>query len=79
MDYVAGIHQPQADTPADWRRDVAIFDLKFGVVDGRLIGPNGAFELVRRRLLRVHLLLRHGAGFVQQVFEALIIQLRVAV
>ena len=62
----------------DWRRDVAINELKFRVVDRCLIGPHRAFELIRHRLLRVHLLLRHRARLLQQIFETLIVQLRVA-
>ncbi len=78
MDDVADVDQPQSDMAIHRRRDVAIRDLKFRVVDQRLVGPNRAFELIRRRFLRVHLLLRHGAGLLQQIFEALIVQLRVA-
>ncbi len=60
---VPRIDLPQANPSGHRRRDVAIDQIQLGTVDGRLIVAHRAFELVDRGLLRIHLLLRHGAGF----------------
>jgi len=74
---VALVDEAKTDASGDGGGNVAISDLELGVVNGGLVRPNRAFELNRRRLLRVHLLLRHGTGYLQQIFEALIVELRV--
>ena len=75
---VPRIDLPQANPSRDRRRDVAIDEIQLGAVDGRLIVPDGSLELVDRGLLRIHLLLRHGSGTLQQSLEALVVQLGIA-
>ena len=64
--------------PADRRRNVAVDKIQLGVIDRRLIGADRSFQLVDRGLLRIHLLLRHRAGILQQPLVALVVQLGIA-
>ena len=73
---VSRIDLPQADPSGERRRDVAVNDLQFGVVDLRLIGPHRSLKLVGQRFLRIDLLLRNAAGR-NQARIALQVQLRI--
>jgi hypothetical protein len=61
MNDVARIDLPQADAPAERRRNVAVDDVQFRGLDLRLIRAHGSIQLVHERLLRVDLLLRNAA------------------
>ena len=71
------IHQPQSDAAVDGRSDVRVDQVQLRIVDLRLIRSHRSFQLIRRRLLGVHLLPRHCSRLVKQALEALVIQLRV--
>ena len=78
MNDVAGINQPQTNASGDRRRDMAINEIQLGIVDRGLVVADGSFELVDRGLLRIHLLLGHGARTLQQSLETLVVQLGIA-
>ena len=67
MNHVALIDEPQPDASAERRRNLAINQLQFLVVDLGLIGAHGAFQLPHRGVLRVHLLRSDDALFRQLV------------
>ena len=67
VNHVALIDEPQPDASAERRRDLAIDQLQFFVIDLRLIGAHGAFQLSHRGVLRVHLLRSDHALFRQLV------------
>ncbi len=74
---VSDVDESQADTAADRRSDVRVNDLKFRVVDGSLIGLDGAFKLSDLSLLRVDLLLGDDT-FLEEQLVALVVDLHVA-
>ncbi len=74
---VAGIDEAQAYATGDGRSDAAIVELKFGVVDLRLVGFYRAVELADLRLLRIELLLGDDAFF-EKKLEAFVIRFGVA-
>ncbi len=74
---VAGIDEAQAYATGDGRSDAAIVELKFGVVDLRLVGFDGAVELADLGLLRIELLLGDNTFF-EEKLEAFVIRLGVA-
>ena len=76
MNHVALIDEPQSDTAAQRRRNLAINQLQFLVVNLRLIRANRAFELSNSRFLRVQLLLRNHALF-DQLIVAIIVDSRI--
>jgi len=47
--HVALVHQPQADSPRQRRRDFAVNQLQFGVVDRRLVRFQRALILIHER------------------------------
>ncbi len=80
MNHVALIDQPQPDAAAQRRRNLAIDQLQFLVVDLGLVGAHGAFQLPHGGVLRIHLLRGDYALFRQLVIaleiHAGIVQLR---
>ena len=75
-DHVALVHQPQADTAADRRRDPAVDQLQLRIVDLPLIGFHDPFRLTDHGLLRIQLLLGNKTLFVQ-TFITFVVQLGV--
>src|SRR5690242_5837227 len=78
MHHVANVHQANADAAFDGGRNVAIRKIQFRIVDGCLVGLDGALKLIRSRSLSVNLLLRNRPRFLQQSLKTLIIELCVA-
>src|ERR1019366_7421187 len=60
MNYISHVHQTQPDPARDRRRDVAVGQLKLGVVHGALIALNRTCILSDRRFLVVEILTREG-------------------
>src|SRR5258708_451826 len=67
MNHVALIYQAQTDAPAQRRRNLAIQQLQFLIINLSLVRPHSALELPYGRVLSVHLLLPDYAFLVQLV------------
>ena len=57
-DVVSLVHLAQADAAGDRRGDVAVDQVDFRGLDGRLVGGDGADVLIHQGTLRIDLLLR---------------------
>ncbi len=60
---VALFHQNVAGASVDGRFDVAVLDLKLGVLDGGAIGCQGGIQGFKSGLLQLVVLTGHHAGF----------------
>ena len=58
MNHVPDIHQPYAETAINWCSDMAIGEVKLGVIDLSLVGAHCSLKLIHLGALRIQLLLR---------------------
>lgn len=74
VDHVSDIYEAKSDAAVYGRCDARVYELELGVIDGRLIGFDGAFKLAHQCLLAVVLLLRNDA-FLEESLIAVVVKL----